>query len=84
MYIDTDECEESRDINVLSCIRDVKFVNRNQFEQHYVNKPPFIMKNWIKGMPYDARVICTITYEVSFLIRIIQDIFLGLLSENLI
>lgn len=69
MYIDIDSeplntDSESKEINILSCIRDVKFVNKSTFEQYNLNKPPFLMKNWVKGYSNDTKIICTITYEV--------------------
>ena len=63
MYIDIDECEDSRDVHVASCIRDVKFVCRSQFEQYNVNKPPFIMRKWVKGLADRLGITCIITYE---------------------
>ena len=64
MFIDIDECDDSRDVHVISCIRDVKFVCRtNQLEQFNVNKSPFVMRRWIRGLIEDKRVTCIITYE---------------------
>ena len=34
MYVDIDESDDSRDVNVSSCIRDVKFTYRNQIENN--------------------------------------------------
>ena len=64
MYIETDECDDSKDVNILSCIRDVKFSNRGHFEQYYVNKPPFLMRNWVRGLSEDSKITCTISYDV--------------------
>lgn len=65
VYADFDECEDSKDINILSFIRDVKFVCRNHFEQFTISKPPFIMKNWIRGIQNDEiKLSCVITYSV--------------------
>ncbi len=38
MFIELDECEDSKDIHVISIIRDVKFICRNKIEQFNVNK----------------------------------------------
>jgi hypothetical protein len=38
MYIDIDECDDSRDINLQLYIRNVVFVNLNKFEEYTVNK----------------------------------------------
>lgn len=41
MYIDFDEYDDSRDVNIISCVRDVKFIcknHNNQFDQYNVNK----------------------------------------------
>ncbi len=65
MYADFDECDDSREINIHSCIRDVKFVTRNQFEQYNIHKPPFVMRNWAKGAPEELKINCVITYQVN-------------------
>lgn len=38
MYIDIDDCDENRDVNIPSCIRDVRFACRNSFDQYNVSK----------------------------------------------
>lgn len=64
MFIDIDECEDSKDVNILSCIQDVKFSSRGHFEQYYVNRPPFVMRNWARSVVEDTKIICTIHYDV--------------------
>lgn len=68
MYADFDtdlsSPDDSKDFNIWSCIRDIKFVNKGTFDQFNLNKPPYIMKNWVKGYTTDTKIICTISYEV--------------------
>ena len=74
MYVDVDvdvnenTNENIKDTKVLSCIRDVKFLCKNHFEQYNVGKPPFIMRHWVKNkLPTSSiKVSCIITYEVGF------------------
>lgn len=67
MYADFDIelSDDSKDFDIWSCIRDVKFVNKSTFDQFNLNKPPYIMKNWVRGYTNDTKIICSITYEVS-------------------
>lgn len=69
MYVDFDTdmsvTDDLKDFNIWNCIRDVKFVNKSTFDQFNLNKPPYIMKNWVKGFVDDSKIICTITYEVN-------------------
>lgn len=46
MYIDMDEYadESTKDIKLLSCIRDVKFICKNQFEQYNIGRYAFLTK----------------------------------------
>lgn len=64
MYIDIDDCDENRDVNIPSCIRDVRFACRNSFDQYNVSKTPFIMRHWVKH-PSDTpiKINCIITYD---------------------
>ncbi len=62
VFIDLDECDDCRDFTITSLIRDVKFISANKFE--LVSRPPFIMRNWIKGDIKDKLTVnCIITYE---------------------
>jgi hypothetical protein len=72
MYIDIDIDESSssnessnKESKLLACIRDVKFLSKNQFEQFNIGKPPFIMRHWAKNkLPTNSiKISCIITYE---------------------
>ena len=61
---DLSTVDEQKDFNICPCIRDIKFINKSTFDQFTLNKPPYIMKNWVKGYSQDTKIICTLTYEV--------------------